>query len=106
MFLYIILVAIFGVAGDILINQWARTELVKWWLLSVPVWVVAATVFGIILRQGHYSFGTMVVVILLLHSCIALTWDALVEGAVLTPMQWVGVGVAIVAIILIEVGRK
>lgn len=106
LFLLVVTVALSGVVGDVLVNQWAKTLQVRWWVLSIPVWVVAATVFGVTLREKHYSFGVMVVVILLVHSGLVLAWDTLVERATLTPMQWVGVAAAISAIILIEVGRE
>jgi drug/metabolite transporter superfamily protein YnfA len=106
MLLYLTIVAVFGVMGDILMNQWAKTDMVRWWVLSIPVWIITATLFGILLRKGHYSFGATVIIILLLHSGIALAWDALIERAILTPMQWIGVGAAIVAITLMEIGRQ
>ncbi|KKT84733.1 MAG: hypothetical protein UW83_C0037G0001 [Parcubacteria group bacterium GW2011_GWD1_44_9] len=106
MFLMVVTVAALGVAGDVLVNQWAKTHLVRWWLLSLPVWVVTATVFGVVLREKHYSFGITVVVILLIHSGLVLAWDTLIERAILTPMQWAGVAAAIAAIVLMEGGRK
>ena len=106
MFLMVVTVAILGVAGDVLVNQWAKTLLARWWLLSIPVWVVTATVFGVVLRDKHYSFGITVVVILLIHSGLVLAWDALVERASLAPTQWVGIAAAIPAIVLMEAGRK
>lgn len=72
LFLLVVAVALSGVIGDILVNQWAKTQLVRWWILSIPVWVIAATVFGVALREKHYSFGVMVVVILLVHSGLVL----------------------------------
>ena len=69
-------------------------------------WVVTATVFGVVLREKYYSFSVTVIVILLIHSGLVLAWDALVERAVLTPIQWAGVAAAIVAIVLMEMGRK
>lgn len=105
-FLMVVAVAALGATGDVFVNQWAKTHLVRWWLMSLPVWVVTATVFGFVLREKHYSFSVALVVILLLHSGLVLAWDALVERAILTPMQWTGVAAAIVAIILMEVGRK
>ena len=106
MFLMVVAVAMLGGVGDVLVNQWAKTQLVQWWLWSIPVWVLTATVFGVALREKRYSFGITVVVILLLHSGLVLAWDALVERASLAPTQWAGVAAAMVAIVLMEVGRK
>src|SRR3989344_3382144 len=105
MFLMVVAVAALGVAGDVLVNQWAKTQSVQWWLWSIPVWVLTATVFGVVLREKHYSFGITVVVILLIHSGLVLAWDSLVERADLAPTQWAGVAAAIAAVVLLEAGR-
>lgn len=105
-FILVFLTALFGVAGDIFINQWAKTSLLKWIVFSIPMWTLAAILFGVVLRQKHYSFAVAVVVVVLVHSGIVLAWDHFVEKAVLTPIQWVGVATAIGAIILMEVGAK
>ena len=102
----IVLTALFGVIGDILINQWAKTASLWWIALSVPMWALAAVAFGLMLMQKHYSFAVAVIVVVLIHSAIALAWDHFAERAVLTPMQWVGVGAAFVAIILMEAGAS
>lgn len=102
--LMIFAVALLGVAGDILMNEWAKTHLIRWWVMSIPVWVLAATIFGLLLRQKHYTLGVAVVVILLIHSVFVLAWDAVIEKATLAPMQWLGIAAAVVAIILMEEG--
>lgn len=106
LFLLVIAVALLGATGDILVNQWAKTQLIHWWLISIPLWIGAATVFGFALRQEHYTFGVMVIVILLLHAVLVLAWDSFIEGVSLPPTQWVGVMAAIAAMVLIEVGKK
>jgi len=105
-FLMVLMVAILGVVGDLLINQWAKTNQIHWLAWSVPVWVVLATIFGLLLRQKHYTLGIAVLVILLLHSGFILIWDVVVEGSVLTPTQWAGVVAAMIAIVLMEIGKN
>jgi len=105
-FLMVLAVALLGVVGDVLINQWAKTYELRWWMASVPFWLLMATMFGFVLRQKHYSFSIALIIILLIHSGLVLAWDVLVERAVLTPMQWGGVVAGLLAITLMEVGRK
>src|SRR3989344_1290396 len=105
MFLLVVTVAVLGVVGDVLVNQWAKTQLVQWWLWSIPVWVLTATAFGVALREKRYSFGITVVVILLIHSGLVLAWDALVERANLAPTQWAGVAAAGAPLGLLAAGR-
>ena len=106
MFLMVVMVAMLGVIGDVLVNQWAKTQLVRWWVLSIPMWIATATMFGFVLREKRYSFSVALIIILLLHSGLVLAWDTLIERAILTPMQWAGVAAAMAAIVLMEVGRK
>lgn len=106
LFLMVVAVAALGATGDMLVNQWAKTLLVRWWVLSISMWIATATVFGFVLREKHYSFSVALIIILLLHSGLVLAWDALVERAILMPTQWAGVAAAIAAIVLMEVGRK
>jgi|SRR3989344_244963 len=105
-FFLAVIAAICGAVGDVLINQWAKTQNYLWWGASIPFWVAAATVFGFLLQQKHYSFSVSLIAILVIHSGIVLVWDVLVERALISPIQWVGVAAALLAIVLMEVGRK
>lgn len=100
------LVGIVGVIGDLIIYQWARSSRIEWWLLSSIIWIGAATLFGLVLKQGYFTFGTAVVLALLVHSLSALLIDFLYYRVALSHVSLIGVGFALVALCLIEIGRS
>lgn len=101
----LIIVGIVGAIGDIAINQWAKSHRFEWWLASCAIWIGVATLFGVLLRWQYFTFGVAVVLALLVHSALALIWDAAWERTKLSPLQWLGVFCALLAFCLIEIGK-
>lgn len=104
---YSVLVAVgaLGAISDAVLNQWAKTGRLSWLLAAYASWLVVATLLGIILRWGYFSFGAGVVLFLLVNSVGALVLDYLLFSGRLTAWGWVGVGLAVAAIVCIELGR-
>ncbi len=101
----LVLVGITGALGDIAVNQWAKSWQFNWWLVSCAIWIITATIFGVILHKGYFNFGVAVVLALLVHSGLVLLWDALWEKAHLSSLQWLGVIFALLAFCFLEVGK-
>lgn len=102
----LILVGLVGAVGDAAVNQWARSHKVGWWLVSCLIWIGAATLFGIVLRWGYFSFGISVVLALLVHAAMVLLLDRMYYGVRLASIQWAGILCAVVAFCLLEIGRQ
>lgn len=104
---YAVLVAVgaLGAVSDALLNQWARTGRLSWLLLAYASWLAVATLLGVILRWGYFSFGAAVVLFLMVNSVGALVLDALFFSGRLNMWSWVGIGFALAAIVCIELGR-
>ena len=104
---YLVLIAagLLGAASDALLNQWARTGRWPWLLTAYGAWLVVATLLGLILRWGYFGFGAAVVLFLLVNSLAALVLDRALFAGKLTPWGWVGVVLAVAAIVCIELGR-
>ncbi len=101
----IIAVGIVGVIGDVAVYQWARSSRIEWWILSAIIWIGAATLFGLVLRQGYFTFGTAVILALLVHSISALLIDFFYYRVTLSHISLLGVTFALIALYLIEAGR-
>lgn len=99
-------VGVMGAAGDIAINQWAKSHRWEWWVVSCLVWIATATIFGMILRWDHFKFGVAVILALLIHSICAVLFDWLWYKTNLTATQWIGIAIALIAIGFIEGGKK
>ena len=102
----LLIVGIGGVAGGILVYRWAQTNRLDWWLWSVVAWILLATLFGVLLRWEYFTFGTAVVLALLIHSVSALIFDRFFNGVKLTNISLVGVIFALFALVLIDMGRS
>jgi hypothetical protein len=105
---YSLLIAVgaLGAISDAILNQWARTSGLSWLLSAFASWLVVATLLGIILRLGYFSFGAAVVLFLMVNSVGALALDYLLFRARLTVWGWAGIALAVVAMACIELGRS
>ena len=99
-------VGVMGAFSDAILNQWARTGRLPWLLASYAAWILVATALGVILRWGYFSFGTAVVLFLMVNSVAALLLDRTMFGGRLTPRGWLGIALAVAAIICIESSRS
>ena len=101
----VIVVGAFGAISDAILNQWARTGRVSWLLAAYASWLIVATLLGIILRWGYFGFGAAVVLFLLVNSIGALILDHVLFSGRMSVWSWIGIGLALAAIMCIELGR-
>ncbi len=101
----LIAIGVLAAASDAVLNQWAKTSQLFWLLTAYASWIVVATLLGIVLRWGYFSFGTAVVLFLLVNSIAALLLDYWLFSGRINFWGWVGVGLALAAILCIELGR-
>ena len=101
----LVFLGLLGAISDATLNQWAKTSRSGWLLLSYALWIAVATLLGLMLKAGHFGFGSAVVVFLLANCVAAVVLDHLWFGRKSTPLQWAGIAVAVVAMCLIEFGR-
>lgn len=102
----LVLLGLLGAISDATLNQWARTSRTSWLLLSYALWIAVATLLGLMLKAGHFGFGSAVVVFLLANCVAAVLLDHVWFGRKSTPWRSAGIGVAVVAMCLIEFGRR
>ena len=101
----LIVVGTLGAISDAILNQWARTGRTSWLLGAYASWIVVATVLGYILRLNYFTFGAAVVLFLMVNSVAALILDRALFAGRLTARGWLGIGLAVAAIICIESSR-
>ena len=94
-----------GAISDAILNQWAKTGRLAWLLAAYAAWIAVATMLGFILRLNYFTFGAAVVLFLMVNSVAALMLDRTLFGGRLTPRGWLGIGLAVAAIICIESSR-
>ena len=101
----LVVVGTLGAISDAILNQWAKTGRTSWLLLAYAAWIVVATVLGYILRWNYFTFGAAVVLFLMVNSVAALMLDHVLFGGRVTARGWLGIGLAVAAIICMEWGR-
>ena len=56
----LVFAGLLGAASDAVLNQWAKTGRLAWLLGAYVLWLVVATLLGLILRWGYFGFGAAV----------------------------------------------
>lgn len=97
-------VGLTAAAGDLLVFRWSKTN-ESWALVaSLVVWCVSLVLFGLLLRDGR-GLGVTFVWAVVMHTAIILGWDLLVTKAEWSRLEWAGILLAVVGIVLIEMGH-
>lgn len=107
MYVYAVLIAVgtLGALSDVVLNQWARTGRTAWLIAAYAAWILVATMLGFILRWNYFSFGAAVVLFLMVNSVAALILDRVLFGGRMTARGWLGIALALAAIVCIESSR-
>lgn len=92
--------------GDAAIYHWAKTGTVQWWAISSVLWIVAATLLGLIFQKNLFSLSIGAVLTLVVHCVVVLIIDRLYYGTKLPLLQWGGIAFFAVGITLVEIGRE
>lgn len=98
-------VGVMGALSDAILNQWARTGRTSWLIAAYAAWILVATALGFILRWNYFTFGAAVVLFLMVNSVAALLLDRVMFAGRLTPRGWLGIALAVAAIVCIESSR-
>ena len=98
-----ILAGLVGGMGDVLLNKWAKTGGNVWWLGGgYACWLIALTLFVFMLKWG---FLAHCVVLFLLANCLfVIAASNLVFHEPISAQKWCGIGLAITAIVVMELG--
>lgn len=99
----VIAAGLIGAIGDALLNQWAKNGGRYWLLSAYIVWIITATIVGFLLKKEF--FGIAIVMFLLSNIAFVLIISRFHFSEHLSPMQWLGIAIAIIAVVLMEQGK-
>lgn len=99
----LVMVGIVGAIGDGFFNEWAKRGGVQWLLAGYGMWMIMATIFALILKKE--LMGPAVILLLLSNVVFVLLISRYRFAEQLSPMQWSGIACAILALLLMEMGR-
>ncbi len=97
-----------GAIADVLVSYWSQTHKFQWWLTSGIVYLVFMTGLGLIVRQGidnGYTLTVALVLVVLVNVALVAAWDIYI-GTSFSVLQWVGITLAVGAVVCLELGRS
>lgn len=101
----LVLIGVASGVGDILLYKWARSSQPIWLLAASSAWFGSLLLCGFLFKLEHFSFGAVVVLATMIHLGIGVLWGFFCAGTSLSRMEMLGLLLAIIAIVLLEVGR-
>jgi multidrug transporter EmrE-like cation transporter len=99
------LLGLLGAISDATLNQWAQTNRHLWLAASYGLWLAVATLFGFLLKQDRLDFAPLVVLFLVANSAFAVVLDRIWFDGTVSSRQWIGLVLALGAVVLLEFGR-
>ena len=105
-FAVLAVIGITAACGDILIFRWSRSNSVSDLLLSIGSWSVSLILFGLMLRWTGRPLGLAFVLVAALHTILILLWDTIVEKTTWTRTECLGVALALLGALLIEISHS
>lgn len=95
-----------GGLGDLWIYHWATSGKAWWLMTSCVVWLASLLCFGLILRWDTRAFGAAFMLTSVFHIVLVVACDRLYYGGRVSTLEWVGMGFALVAVVLLELGKN
>jgi multidrug transporter EmrE-like cation transporter len=102
----LIMIGLTSGAGDIMLYKWARSSQSGWLMGSYASWFSSVALLGLLFRMEHFSFGAAVVLATMIHLAIGVFWGFLFTGSKISTLELAGLILAIIAVIMLEVGRS
>ena len=102
----LLLSASLGAFGDIALYRWARSGTSYTHMIAgLLIWICSLVVWALALRWSEKGLGVSFVLTAAFHILVVLIYDRIIERSVLSRLESIGMGLAILGIILIEFGQ-
>jgi drug/metabolite transporter (DMT)-like permease len=105
---YALLVAIgiLGGLGDAWVYNWARSHRAWWMVAACAVHVASVVLFGLLLRWDSRAFSSAFMLSSVVHVLVVVAADVALFGGRPNRIEWLGLLMATVGVVLLEVGRE
>ena len=94
-----------GGGGDILLAKWAKADRWFWMTAGLGSWFACLMIFALLMRYGGRTLGVTFTLSAVVHVAVVLGWDLAMGETKATLAQWVGIGLAVAGVMLIEAGQ-
>jgi len=102
----LILVGFTGAIADIWVYEWSRTDRSLWMLLGCVAWVISLVLFGVLLKADGAKFSSVFMLASIFHVVLVLICDLVWYGTRFNKLESIGLILAIVAVLLLELGKE
>ncbi len=100
------LAGITGGGGDISLAKWAKEDRPIWLVMGLVSWLSCLILFAMLIRHSGRSLAVTFTLSAVVHIVMVLGWD-LAQGETQTSkIEWAGIALAIVGVVLIEWGQS
>ena len=99
------LIGLSSSVAEILLYRWAKSQHNLGLLAAYVLWAISLTLLGFLFSMEHFSFSAVVVVATMIHLAIGLVWGLGFTESKISTMEIAGLMLAVIAVILLEVGR-
>ncbi|MFM7159676.1 MAG: hypothetical protein ACKO3P_04790 [Planctomycetaceae bacterium] len=101
-FIYVSILGVIGVLGDLSVAWWAKTGGAKWFGVGAVLWTTSLWMMGLLLRTPERSLSHLTVLITVIHVLLVVV----VENAYLSRWparhEWLGIILGLLAVLLLE----
>lgn len=106
--IYGLLVAIglTGALGDLWIYKWAVSDKAIWLVCASVVWLASLILFGVMIRLDSRSFSAAFMLVSLFHAVVVVVCDLSFFGGRLNRVEWLGLLLALVSVLVLEFGKE
>lgn len=101
----LLLIGVTGAAGDVLLYRWATEHHNGWLAAALSIWAFSLVLFGLLIRWGGRTLGLTFVLAAVVHTALILSWDIATSSQRLSRMEWVGLTLAVLGVLLIELAQ-
>jgi len=95
-----------GALGDLWIYKWAVSDKTVWLVWASVVWLASLILFGVMLRLDSRSFSAAFMLVSLFHAVVVVACDLAFYGGRLNRVEWLGLLLAMVSVLVLEFGKE
>lgn len=100
------LAGITGGGGDISLAKWAKEDRPIWLVIGLVSWLACLILFAMLIRHSGRSLAVTFTLSAVVHIVVVLGWD-LAQGETQTSkLEWAGIALAMIGVVLIECGQS
>lgn len=105
LYLLLAIIGVTGAIGDVFIYRWAGNGKFLMLASGAASWILCLYLFGLYCRASPRPLSIAFTLTAVVHIAIVVGWDVVAHGTRLTRLEWLGVALATIGVLVIETSR-